>query len=287
MTAARRAVIPSGPAPTYSWSGDDFGSGHYRDIMVHTPPARRWSKPGVGPSTVAHETLHGMQWARSAAGPDKYRYFYFERGRGIYVPEPRVGLRPLHRNASGGTVYTQDAFTNMARVREFVPASVRKLAHGRYETYLLAPGRRTYGVLTLFEEWDAYVADARVSVEVYRHGKYFANYVRKSGRFTTTRRVDGVDGTVDFLYFCAAAVAALAKYEPAYLRRAAPLKKLFIALTEWTNKWMRAGLAIEIFRGFHAAKLYRHLQTDPDSAHVRHVLRGWLGAAWTKQHLGF
>lgn len=271
----------------YAFDGEDFGSVHFRDIMMHTPPRRRWSKQGAAPSTVAHETHHALQFVLSSAGPKNYRYFYFENGRGMYVPEARGGLRLLRQDRTGNKVYTQDAFTNTARVRAFVPGSASRLAAMRYKIYLMDPTRSSYGVHMLFNEWNAYVAGGRVSVEIHRNGTYYANHVRKQGNQTITRRTDAIDGMVDMLYFCSAGVAALAKHEPDYLRITPSLKQLFMALTERTNKWMRAGLAIDTFRGFHAKKLYRHLQTHPDSAHLRRVLRGWLGARWTREHLGF
>lgn len=105
-------------------------------------------------------------------GRDDHHFVYFRAGVGAFVPEPRTGLRPLRTNADGTITYTIDAYTATPLIVAELPAKVAELATTRTATYLAAFERQTYGVISLLNEWNAYLAGARVGLELHAAGYY-------------------------------------------------------------------------------------------------------------------
>jgi hypothetical protein len=274
--------------PEYPWQGEDGGSAHFRDVMTHTSPGQRWTKAGADPSTIGHETHHGLVAEVSNQRGGKARFFYFERGLGAFVEAPKQSLRVLRQEVSG-PVYAPYPHTNLLAVRDFLPDGAKKLAASRYETYLVNADRATYSVLYLFDEWNAYIAGARIAIENYMAGFY--DDVTKPRRTAdgTSRitHIGELDGMIDFLYFASAGVLALAEREPESLRGNEQLKAVYAVFAEETLRWWVQGRVIELFQGFHGADLLEHFRTSPENERVRTYLKGWLGPEWTSRVFGF
>lgn len=277
-----RRAIELAEAPAHPWDGDDGGSALYRDIMEHTPPSERWFAADAGLTTNAHETHHGLQHAVSQTR-EEHHFVYFGDGVGAFVPEPKTGLRPLRTNADGTVVYTIDAHTATPHVVARLPARVAELARTRTKTYLLAPGRQTYGVISLLNEWNAYLASARIGLELHAVG-YYDGYRTA----TSFRRTDLMTGPVDFLYFVTAGIAALAEREPDYLaQRGGQLAAVYALFAEETIELVRASRAIDVFKGFHEDELLAHFVSSDDNRGLRQFLIEWLGADFTRRVFDF
>jgi len=276
--------------PAQTWDGDDEGSAHFRDVMEHTSPAHRWTSDDASPSTIGHETLHGLLAERELRGETDADFYYFERGFGAYVPPPQQGLRLLRHEKDGTPVYTTDAHTSLEQVRAFLPEGAKKLAAGRYETYLLDEERVSYAVSYLFDEWNAYITGARIAVETHAAGYYAplaADTVNPDGSRSRVTHIGVLDGMVDFLYFCSAGLLALADNEPGYLENNEQLRAVYAEFAEETMHWLSVGSDIDLFRGTHAAAVLAHFRTSPENQRIRDFLTNWLGAEWTRRVLGW
>jgi hypothetical protein len=276
--------------PAHPWKGDDAGSAHLRDVMEHTSPRSRWTKADASPSTIGHETHHGLVAENEIRGESAAEFFYFERGFGAYVPSPRQGLRLLREQADGTPVYTPDAHTSLRHARAFIPDGAKKLTASRYETYLADEDRETYSVLYLFDEWNAYLADARIAIEAYAAG-YYAPFLEETvnadGVHSRITNIGVLDGMVDFLYFSSAGVLALAENEPEYLRGNEQLRAVYALFAEETMRRLEAGNEIGLFRSVHAVKVLEHFRDSPESQSLRDYLTGWLGAEFTHRVFGW
>lgn len=272
-----RAAIELSEAPSHPWNGTERRSAHYVDILQHTPAAERWFRSDVRLTSVAHETHHGLQLHVSRTRRD-HSFFYFRNGVGAFVPTPRTGLRPLRTLPDGTVVKTADDYTASPHIVAELPAKAIALADTRYQLYLATPDRRTYGVLLVFNEWNAYLADARVGLELHRAGYYGNTFVR----------TDLLAGPVDFLYFGSAAMVALSKREPQYwAENRRQLEAVYALFAEETMALQREGRGIETFKGFHDDELLAHFLTSADNAPMRAFLTGWLGAEFTGRVFGF
>lgn len=274
----------------HPWDGDDAGSAHFRDVMEHTTPRSRWTKPDVSPSTIGHETHHGLVAENEIRGDAPADFFYFERGFGAYVPSPRQGLRLLRKQADGTPVYTPDAHTNLRHARAFLSDGAKKLTASRYQTYLADQDRETYSVLYLFDEWNAYLAGAQIAIETYAAGYYapfLEDKVNPDGSHSRITNIGVLDGMIDFLYFSSAGVLALAESEPEYLRTNEQLRAVYALFAEETMRRFDAGNEIGLFRSVHAVKVLDDFRTSPANQPMRDYLTGWLGAEFTHRVFGW
>ena len=275
-----RAAMVVATIAAQPWDGDDLGSAHYRDVMTHTGAEHRFTSADAGPTTIGHETHHGLQWERRRWSEPQAAFFYFARGFGTFVESPRLSERLLRTEADGTPVYTADAHTNAAHVRDFLPAGAKQHAAGRYQTYLLDATHATQGVLYLFDEWNAYLASARMAIELERAGYY--QRTADSGT-----RTDALDGMVDFLYFSSAGLLALDQREPGYVAGSAALRALYGAFAEETVELLVDGGELRRFQGFHAHLLMEHFKSSTENEPIRRRLRSWLGAPWCQRVFGF
>ncbi len=276
--------------PAHPWNGDDAGSARLRDVMEHTSPRSRWTKDDASPSTIGHESHHGLVAENEIRGESAADFFYFERGFGAYVPSPRQGLRLLRKQADGTPVYTPDAHTSLRHVRALIPRGAKKLTASRFETYLADEDRVTYSVLYLFDEWNAYLAGAQIAIEAYAAGYYepfLEDKVNADGSHSRITNIGVLDGMVDFLYFSSAGVLALAENEPEYLRRNEQLRAVYALFAEETMRLLDAGNEIGLFRSVHAARVLDHFRASPESQSLRDYLTRWLGAEFTRRVLGW
>jgi hypothetical protein len=245
----RAHIVWTGVAAS-AWSGDAHGSAHLADVMTHTTDRFASSDP----STEGHETLHGLLAEQRNKTSAHDNFVYGGDGKGALVLEPS---------------------SRLSGVKDYVPAGARRIASGRYQTYLIDQARSWSEVLYVFDEWDAYTVGARVGVEAKRAGRWDQG------------AQDVVDGATDFLYFGAAAMLMLHEREPAFVQGNEQLKAAFALLAEATVPYVEAGLAFPEFSGFHARELLTHLRTSSEAAAIRAYLTSWYGADWTSAVLGF
>jgi hypothetical protein len=239
--------------PTYDFSGRDYGSAYYRDIMTHVPAGSRDFQSG--PSTHAHESLHGLNSVMRSRTRDLDNFVYFGNGKGAYVIEPRENSKDI-RNHIGGTY--------------------RQLASFRIDIYLTRQALSWSNTLFVFDEWSAYNATTRSAVEIFRAGQW-------NNEFNS----DPVDGLADFIYFSSAALLTIKKIDPDYLIKNKQFKAVFALQMEESVRWMNEAKKENIWRGSAAWKKFSNLQTAPDAEPIREAVRSLVGPVWTKRVLGF
>jgi hypothetical protein len=248
-----KAFAKLSDVPTYPFSGNDYGSEFYRDIMNHTAPRDRYLTDVS--STQAHESLHGMHAAMRNITRDKDAFFYYQGGKGIYVIEPKE---------------------NSSDIKNHIGASFKQLAPTRYKTYLIDQVVSWTNTLYIFDEWSAYIATTRSAVESYRAGKW-----------NPAGNSDPVEGLADFMYFCSAAILSIKNVDPSYLAQNTQFKAAYAMIMEESVKWVNEAKKESIWQNSKAWAKVQNLQTASDAAQVRAAVKDLMGAAWTQRVLGF
>lgn len=248
-----RAVAKMSDVPTYPFTGNDYGSEFYRDIMSHTAPKDRYLTDVS--STQAHESLHGMHAAMRNLTREKDAFFYYRDGKGIYMIEP---------------------IENGRDIKNHIGASFRQLAAMRYKTYLIDQVVSWTNTLYIFDEWAAYIATTRSAVESYRAGKW-----------NSAGNSDPIEGIADFMYFCSAAILSIKNVDPNYLAQNRQFKAGYAMIMEESVKWVNEARKETIWKNSKAWAKVQNLQTASDAAQVRAAVKELMGAAWTQRVLGF
>jgi hypothetical protein len=248
-----RAFAKLSEVPTYPFTGNDYGSEFYRDIMNHTAAKDRYLTDVS--STQAHESLHGMHAAMRNITREKDAFFYYRDGKGIYMVEP---------------------IENGRDIKNHIGASFRQLAAMRYKTYLIDQVISWTNTLYIFDEWSAYVATTRSAVESYRAGKWNA-----------AGNSDPIEGIADFMYFCSAAILSIKNVDPNYLVQNTQFKAGYAMIMEESVKWVNEARKESIWQNSKAWAKVQNLQTASDAAQVRAAVKELMGAAWTQRVLGF
>lgn len=155
----------------------------YGDVFTHS----RQLHQGHDRATNAHETVHFLQAdlrnQRVLAGGPKENCFYLLKGKAVAAPEPPVRL---------------------SAVPPLVPRCVRGL---RYDLYLKTQvAQWDDRSLYLFDEANAYLIDAKVTLDDERAG-------RKAGD-----RADGASACLEFSIYALAHVMAVQSQAPRYWR---------------------------------------------------------------------
>ncbi len=240
-----RQVIKLDKIPTYAFSGNSFGSATYRDIMEHTPASQRFLTSGR--STQAHESQHGLVSVMRNATRVDDGFFYFEAGTGAYVLQPKKV---------------------MAKVKDYVGARFKQEARDRYDLYLVKQATSWPEVLYLFDEWNAYVATARTSIELVQAGQW------------DNENSDPFDGLADFLYFCSAAVVTLHDLDPTFIEQNIQFKATYAMLVEQSQKLISEGTKINLFKNSVSLRRVEMLKRDDESARIRKTLEAYMGREW-------
>jgi hypothetical protein len=238
---------------SYAFSGTDYGSVFYKDVMTHTPAGERDFQ--TGPSTHAHETLHGLHNAMRNRTRQKDAFFYLENGKGSYVIEP---------------------IENSRDVKNHIGASFRQLSASRYNLYLVEQARSWTNTLYFFDEWNAYVGTTRSAVEIQR-----------AGRWNPADNADPIEGLVDFMYYCSASILSIKNVDPQYLATNKQFKATYAMIMEESVKWMNEARKESIWSGSKAWIKMQNFQTAADGANVRKAIKDLMGDAWTKRVLSF
>ena len=98
-------------------------------------------------------------------------------------------------------------------------------------------------------------------------------------------------GGVEFMYYNAAALHALAVEEPSYLNENPQALAIFAMLAEQTKEWtIDQGIEVDLFSSWSNDRAKGELndfRTSPDNEAIRETLRDLFGASWTNEVLGF
>jgi hypothetical protein len=170
-------------------------------------------------------------------------FFYFENGQGAYVLQPKK---------------------IMGKVRNYVAPNFRTASKDRYDLYLVKQASNWPDVLYLFDEWNAYIAGARSTVEMIR-----ANQWDKTDS-------DPFDGLADFLYFCSASILALKEFDPEYLKTNEQFKAVFSMLTEQSVYWIEESKKMPEFKNSRGPKKLKMQQEDAENQALRNALVNYL-----------
>jgi hypothetical protein len=238
---------------TESFTGQDYGSVYYKDVMTHTPAAERYLQSG--PSTHVHETLHGMHNFMRNSTREKDGFFYYGNGQGIYILEPKE---------------------NLSDVKNHIGASFRQLAQSRYDLYLVSQPSSWPNTLYIFDEWNAYLGTTRSAVEI-----------KRAGHWDSSQNSDPIEGLVDFMYFCSASILSIKNVDPDYLRTNKQFKAGFAMIMEESGKWVNESKNEPLWSGSRAWNKMQNFQTAADGAEVRRAVKDLMGDAWTLRVLGF
>lgn len=236
-----------------SFSGKDYGSAYYRDVMTHTPASDRDFQSG--PSTHAHETLHGLHAVMRNLTSQHDGFFYLDNGKGLYVDEPKENLKD---------------------VKNHIGQSFRSMASSRYDLYLVDQASSWPNTLYLFDEWNAYVATTRSAVEI-----------KKAGQWDPSTNSDPIEGLVDFMYFCSASIISIKNIDAEYLVTNKQFKAAFAMIMEESVKWMNEAKKDPLWTNSGAWAKMNNFQTASDGAEVRQAVKDLMGDVWTKRVLGF
>ena len=236
--------------PVSDFSGRDYGSAFYRDVMTHTPSSARDFQ--AGPSTHCHETMHGLQNAMYNKTSDRDFFFYLENGKGAYVVNP---------------------VDNLVDVKNHIGASYKQLASSRYQLYLVTQPQSWKETLYIFDEWNAYVGTTRSAYEI-----------KKAGQWDNSNS-DPIEGLADFMYFCSASILSIKNADPNYLSTNKQFKAAFAMLMEQSVLWMNT--AKTEWPASSAFSKLQNLQTSADAKPVRDAVKELMGDAWAKRVMGF
>lgn len=246
-----RANVRFTSVPERPFTGNDWGSAYYKDIMGH---AER-KITSYTPTTNGHETNHMLNNEARNRTSENDNTVYWKDGKAAMVLEPRMRAE---------------------KIRDFVP-QLLKTKSSKYQLYLVQQTSSWPNTLYQFDEWSGYRTDASIAGELAANGNL-------------DRAVNGEvcinDGAVEFLYFGSAAVAALAQNEPEYLRDNLQFKAAYAMLAEQSAAAYRAGRGNRTL-DCDGTQYFEHFVSSPDNARVRDALKGWLGAGYTARVFGF
>ena len=246
-----RTVIKTIDVANVGWSGNDYGSSFYRDILSHSQRKLETE----GPTTNAHETQHFINNAvRESTMGVHDNTIYVGNGKAGLIIEPSMSPRV---------------------VRDYVPEKMRQVSH--FNMYIINQINNSWKteVLYIFDEWSGYRADSRVAIELKRAGK---DSILGSEVCIT-------DGAAEFLHFASSAVTALKDKEPEYLKNT-QFKAAYALLAEETVQYVKEGAGVMKF-DCHASEDLQYFITSPEAERNRQVIREWMGPVWTKRVLGF
>jgi hypothetical protein len=237
--------------PFYDWNSTDYGSTHYREVMSHSNDRFLSDSP----STNAHETKHGLSHEMRQATSAEDEFIYFAGDKGAYFVEPQMHAR---------------------FIKYYLPSRVKEMARGRYQLYLEQQVEKYWSnVGNQFDEWNAYLTTSKVALEMYQ-----------AQTWPGTRQ-DVADGSMDFLYFCSAALVALNEREPEYLKQNRQFLAIYAMLAEETMILVTQLNNIDLFNRFHSKPLLEHFLYSFDNSESRELLKKIYGASWTKRVFNF
>ena len=202
--------------------------------------------------TNVHETLHFMLHEHGGATPENDKFIYWREGKGAFFMEPTITTKDI-------VEYIADEYTT-------------------YNTYIQSRPNQVLGE-NIVDEWCAYLTEEITAIEMaHIQGK--------------TSGVDGlVVAGIEFMYYNAAALHALAQKEPDYLANNPQSLAIFAMLAEGVKEWtIDQGVEVGIFTSWaneRAEKQLEDFRTKPANEPIRQTLRDLYGQAWTSRVMGF
>jgi len=202
--------------------------------------------------TNVHETQHFMLHENDGATPEADKFIYWRDGNGAFFLEPET--------------VTSDV--------------VQYISHQYtvYDTYIAERPSQPLGE-NMFDEWCAYLTEEIVAIQM----------AHLEGQ---TSNVEGlVVASVEFMYYAAAALHALAVEEPSYLEDNPQALAIYAMLAEGTKEWtIDQGIEVDLFSSWANDRAEGELddfRNSADNEDIRQTLRDLYSDAWTNRVLGF
>jgi hypothetical protein len=236
-----------------NFTGENYGSEFYQDILSHTKPDFYQE-----PATTAHETMHGLHSEMRGRTKDIDAFVFHRDGTGMYVKEPKENLRD---------------------VRNHIGASFRKLAKYNYDLYLIKQVESWPNTLYIFDEWASYIGTARTAIEAQAAGKWTPVFA--------SNNFDPIEGMAEFMYFCSATILSIKNIDPDYLNTNKQYKAAFAMTMEESVHWLNQARITPFWQRTEAYDKFANLQTAADAEPVRAAVRELMGETWTKRVMGF
>ena len=239
--------------PIRSFTGTDYGSAFYRDILSRTTPSYFDE-----PATSAHESLHQLHSDMRKLKSPHYAFVYHRDGVGLHIKEP---------------------IENLIDVKNHIGSSFQQLAANTYKLYLVDQLKYWTNSLYIFDEWGAYIATSRVAVETHAAGQWSSRF---AANFT-----DPLEGMSEFMYYCSADILAIKSADPTYLATNKQFKAAFAMNMEESIFWLNEARKDPYWSRSRSFGKFQNLQTSPDAKEVRDAIRDLMGAPWTNRVMGF
>ena len=247
-----RSEAQMADVPAQSFTGENYGSHYYQDIMSHTKPDYFDE-----PATSAHETLHGLHSDMRQKTAAKDGFVYYGNGKGLYIVEPKDTL---------------------ADVKNYVGPSFQQLAKTNYDMYLVKQLQYWKNAIYLFDEWTCYIATARTAIEAQMAGKWTAQFAAS--------HTDPIEGLVTMMYFNSAAILSIKKADPEYVKTNKQYKAAYAMTMEESAYLVNHARNTPYWAKSRAYGKLENLQTAADAAPVRAAIKELMGDAWAKRVLG-
>jgi hypothetical protein len=231
---------------------DNYGSDIYADILSHGKPDFR-----NNPATTAHETLHGIHSEMRRATLEFDAFIYHRSGRGLYVKEPKQNLHD---------------------VRHHIGPTFQQLARYNYDLYIIQQADTWPNTLYIFDEWTGFIATAATAIEAQSSGKWTAAFAANNS--------DPLEGMVEFMYFCSAALLSIKNVDPDYLKTNQQFKAAFAMNMEESVSWLKKSKSTTFWQRSRAYVKFANLQTASDAAPVRAAIQELMGAEWMSRVIG-
>ena len=248
-----RANVQMASVPVQTFTGENYGSKFFQDIMSHTKPDFFDE-----PATTAHETLHSLHSEMRQKSKVHEAFVYHKDGKGIYIVEPKP---------------------NLIDVKNHIGASFQEMAKYNYDTYLVKQIQYWKNTLYLYDEWACYIATARTAIEAQAAGKWTETF--------RSSNTDPLEGLTELLYFNSAAILSIKNVDPAYLKSNKQFKAAYAMTMEESVYWINQARSNPYWAKSRAYGKLQNLQTAADAAPVRAAVKELMGDVWTKRVLGF
>lgn len=233
--------------------------GRYAPYLVDTLAHTRQPAMFDTQDTTCHESTH--------VNCSEISNKYFRAGRngrnaisGFYVGADRA-------------VLIEEPPCLFSDVRQTMPSALKV---SRYKSYIERSwGGKPSNPLYVFDEWVAYVAGARVGVELAEAGQW-----RSGGQ-------DCVRGALEFTVMSFALAKAVATRDAAYWKKADQMRNFLAWFAGEAMAVHRKGMRFGPFKGFGQEEYLRELQTGASAEELRRFIKAnWGEAFWNRVFLG-
>jgi len=209
----------------------------YSDVLSHSFESPLGNQ--YGRSTNTHETVHSINSEIKNSHYKSYKYringFYYGRGQGVVVKEPRLTMRDVVKN---------------------IPENLRSY---RFKTYFVSQLTSWNDTPTyIMDEWIAYIFGGESAVQDYLNSK-------------ANDGSDAVSGCLDFSIYTICLCITIQEKDPEYWDENKLFKSIIKNYLDRAEKTFFNGK--EVFKSDKQEVLFKSLINDPSSKPVRDFLK--------------